>query len=88
MLTLEPFLLTFNEAYDSGWKAKTNLDRYNSVSVFSIMNGFYIDEYGEQVEVLIEYEPQTYFEISVIISLITLFICVGFLLYSNIWKKQ
>ena len=82
-----PFLLTINEAYDSGWKAHTNLNRYDSVSIFSIINGFYIDDYGEHLEVIIEYEPQTYFEIGIVISLITLIVCFGFLIYKKVGKN-
>jgi hypothetical protein len=73
-----PFLLAFAEGYDRYWiaKARSSNDsrQFNSVPLYGVINGFWIDKTGE-FTLVIEYEPQEWFNISIIISAIT-FACV------------
>lgn len=56
----EAFTLVIDEAYDSSWKAHVNEKTYDSFSVFSVENGFAINDTGV-VEVIVSYEPQEWF---------------------------
>jgi hypothetical protein len=82
----QPFILTINEAHDLSWKAQLNGKTYNSIPIFSVMNGFQINETG-LLDVVIEYEPQNWFYIGCAISLTTFLICVAILVYSYAKSK-
>jgi hypothetical protein len=73
-----PFLLAFAEGYDRFWIAKAksseNSRQFNSVPLYGLINGFWVDQTGE-FSLIIEYEPQDWFNISAVIS-ITSFVCV------------
>ena len=80
------FMLTIDEAYDPYWKAHINSETYDSVSVFSVMNGFRINKTG-QFDIVIEYEPQHWFFYGSIISATTFLACVTYLTYSYTKNK-
>jgi hypothetical protein len=70
-----PFLLAFAEGYDRLWTAKVrisddNSTQLNSLPLYGVINGFWIDKTGE-FTLMIEYEPQEWFNISTIISTTT-----------------
>ena len=73
----QQFILLINEAFDPRWKASVNDQSYWSIPVYSVMNGFEISE-TDQIEVIIEFEPQNWFYIGCSVSLITF---VGFTMY-------
>jgi hypothetical protein len=77
----QPFILAINEAHDPNWKAYLNGKTYNSIPIFSVMNGFQINQTG-LLDVVIEYEPQNWFYIGCAISLTTLLTCTAYLAYS------
>lgn len=79
----KPFMLILKEAYDPNWIAHVEGKIYNPIPIFSTMNGFQIDRSGK-VEIMIEYGPQQTFEIGVIISIITLSLCIAYLSYKKI----
>jgi len=77
----ESFILAINEAHEPNWKAYLEGETYNSVPIFSVMNGFKIDKTG-QLEIVIEYEPQKWFNYGLVISFTTVLVCVTYLAYS------
>jgi hypothetical protein len=60
-------LLVFAETFDNGWKAYVNGQKVDSVRLNGMINGFPLNMNGK-VLVSIEYEPQKWFEVGVIIA--------------------
>ena len=83
----KPFILAINEAYDPNWKAYLKREPYNSIQIFSVMNGFQINKTG-QFEIVIQYEPQKWFYTGCAISLATLLICTVYLTYTYTKTKN
>lgn len=89
----KPFMLSFAESYDPLWTAR--VDKINGksvkseivrpVSLYSVVNGFWINQTGE-LDIIIEYEPQRWFYIGAAISITTLIICIGYLIYD--WRRK
>jgi len=86
----KPFFLTFAEAYDPFWEARVYKDgklieRVGSVPTYSVINGFWINQTGD-LEIIIRYKLQDWFEIGLIISAIIFIGCVGYL-FSD-WRRK
>ena len=81
----EPFLLYFAEAYDPLWEASVNGGQIASVSVFSVINGFWIDHAGV-LEITIEYAPQEWFVYGAVGSVAAMVVCVLYFVY--VWIKR
>jgi hypothetical protein len=62
-------ILVFTETFDKGWKAYVNGQKVDSVRLNGMINGFPI-EIGGNLVVSIEYEPQKWFEVGVVIATI------------------
>ncbi|MFQ6126429.1 MAG: carbohydrate binding domain-containing protein [Candidatus Heimdallarchaeota archaeon] len=77
-----PFMLAFAEAYDPLWTASVNGKEYKSLPLYSVINGFWIEDTGE-LEITIEYKPQRWFYYGAPISVIGL---LGILVYVS--KKE
>jgi hypothetical protein len=75
-----PFTLAISEAHDPRWRAYLKGITYDSVSVFSVMTGFLINETG-QIQVVIEYEPQKWFYVGCGVSLAALILCIVFFVH-------
>jgi hypothetical protein len=72
-----PFLLIFTETYDPLWKIKIDSGTSASpIRAYYVLNGFAIDEPGQHM-IEIEYTPQTWFNVGVVISVITMLVFVG-----------
>jgi len=69
----EPFMLCFSDVYDPTWTASFNGRTVESVRLFGVVNGFWIDA-DDEVVVTIEFQPQRWFYIGLTISLTTLII--------------
>lgn len=82
----QPFVLAVGEAYDPHWKAYINGETYNSVSIFSVMNGFQINRIG-QMEIVIEYEPQEWFYYGSAISATTFLASLAYISYTFVRTK-
>ena len=87
----KPFMLSFAEAYDPSWIAYINGERIEPIPLYSVINGFWINQTG-QLEITIEYEPQKWFYYGSIISVTTLLACLTYLTYNRtknkpIWKR-
>jgi hypothetical protein len=71
----QPYMLSFAEAYDPLWVAYTNDKsnnhddnfKANSIPLYSIVNGFYINKTGDY-SLVIEYEPQIWFSQGLTVS--------------------
>lgn len=94
--TTKPFILSFAESYDPLWTVK--IDKINRkdiksdfirpIPLYHVMNSFLINQTGN-LDITIEYEPQRWFYIGTIISMITLIISVSYLIYDwRINKKR
>ena len=86
----KPFMLSFAEAYDPLWEARVYKDGkkvevVKSIPLYSVINGFWIDETGN-LEIVIRYKPQDWFEIGLIISVSTLIFCLFYLFYD--WRRS
>ncbi len=90
----KPFMLSFAESYDGLWYAQIthrngvpvkNSEKIRPVPLYSVINGFWIDETGD-LEIKIEYEPQQWFYKGAAISITTLILCILYLIWD--WRKS
>jgi len=86
----KPFMLSFAEAYDPLWEARIYKDgkfvkKVRSIPLYSVINGFWINETGN-LEIVIRYTPQDWFEIGLVISALTFIGCVAYLFYD--WRRE
>ena len=75
----EPFLLIFSESYHPMWKAYIDGEEISPIPTYSIVNGFYINKTGN-FNVTIYFTGQTYANIGLQISTITLIIVVAIII--------
>ena len=81
-------MLSFAESYDPLWVAydKNKSIKVNSIPLYSVINGFYINKTGNY-ELTIEYTPQRYFYVGSIISITTLILLLGYLIYDHLKNR-
>jgi hypothetical protein len=73
-----PFLLVFTETYDPLWKIKIDGSKFaDPMRVYYFLNGFDIDEPGQHI-IEIEYTPQTWLNIGVVVTVITLLVFLAY----------
>jgi len=90
VVATEPFMLASNRAHDPLWVAKVNGKEYQSLSLYSAISGFWIEETGE-LEITIEYKPQRWFYYGIAISLASLTGALAYLVWDwrkRVWKQQ
>ncbi len=80
------FILSFSEAYSSLWEATIYVDKKYiattaSFSFYNTTNGFLINQTGE-IEITLEYKSQRLMYYGLIISVISAFIFIVYILYS------
>ena len=80
-----PFMLSFAEAYDPLWVAYVDGERVASVPLFSLINGFQINQTGI-LEITVEYAPQEWFYYGSLISATTIIAALIYLAYG--WTKK
>ena len=80
----QPFMLSFTEAYNPLWVAKVNGKEYASLPLYSVVNGFWVEDKGE-LEITIKYKPQGWFYYGAIISGVSLFGLLAYLLRG--WRR-
>jgi len=88
----KPFMLVLTEAYDSLWRAKVYKDgrvveTISSVPVNGALNGFWINETGE-LRIVLEYSPQEWFKIGLVISIMTLVLGVAWVVHTCKRRKE
>jgi len=87
----KPFMLSFAESYDPLWEARVYKDgkvveKANSLPLYGVINGFWISTTGDNLEIVIRYKPQDWFEIGLVISGITFASCLFYLFYD--WRRS
>ena len=85
-----PFMLSFAESYDPLWEARIykngqKIKTVKSIPLYSVINGFWIDESGD-LEIVIRYKPQDWFEMGLAISALTFIGYIGYLFYD--WRRN
>jgi hypothetical protein len=84
----KPFIISLAESYDPLWIVyatdKSNF-KTNSFPLYSTINGFYINKTGNYT-LNMEYIPQKWFEEAAIVSIVTLFLIIGFIVMLH-YKK-
>ena len=86
----KPFMLSFAEAYDPLWEARIYkdgelIDKVKSIPLYSVINGFWIDETG-RLTIEIRYLPQDWFELGIIISASTFTLSIFYLVWD--WRRD
>jgi hypothetical protein len=86
----KPFMLSFAEAYDPLWEARVykdgkKVEAVKSIPLYSVINGFWINETGN-LEIVIRYKPQDWFEIGLVVSTTTFVGCISYLFYD--WRRE
>jgi len=82
-----PFMLAFAEAYDPLWVARVNSKEYKSLPLYSVINGFWIEETGD-LDIVIEYKPQRWFYYGAAISAASFLGVLGYMTLSWGYKKR
>jgi hypothetical protein len=85
-----PFIMGFAEPYDSSWEATIYKDGKQvgiarSVPLYAGANSFQINHIGDNMDIVIRYKPQDWFEIGLIVSGVSLSFCLFYLFYD--WRK-
>ena len=76
-----PFILVFAETFDEFWVAQgSGMDKIESVPVYGMLNGFYIEKTGN-FSIIIEYEPQQWFNIGASITGISIAGSIGYFIW-------
>lgn len=84
-----PFVLVFSESFAPGWRAKidgTLLESNTHIVVNGYCNGWLINKPGDYA-VSIYYEPETYFDIGLIISSISIITCAVALIFRSVLRR-
>jgi len=86
----KPFMLSFSQSYSSLWEARVYKDGelieiVKPTLLYDVICGFWIDEIGN-LEIVIRYKPQDWYECGLIISSLTFAFCLFYLFYN--WKKE
>jgi len=74
----EPFLLIFSDSYNPLWKAYVDNVELSPVTAYSFVNGFFINKTGS-FDVTLYFTGQTYADLGLRISMITLVVIVAIL---------
>ena len=81
----QPFMLSFTEAYDPLWVARVNGKEYPSLPLYSVVNGFWVEDKGE-LDITITYKPQEWFYYGAVVSAASL---LGLLIYIvSDWRRK
>jgi hypothetical protein len=87
----EPFLLVFSDSFHQLWKAYIDGVETSAISLYGMVNGFNIEKTGS-FDVVIYFTGQTFANIGLTISTITLLLVLGVLLLPSVkiikWKNK
>ena len=82
----EPFILSFAESYERDlWMAKVNGRVCSSIPLNGVVNGFYIEDTGD-LEIVIEYKPQSWLYYGAAITGISIILALAFLMLH--WRRR
>ncbi|MEM3526636.1 MAG: hypothetical protein QXV37_04400 [Candidatus Jordarchaeaceae archaeon] len=87
----KPFMLSFAESFDPLWEARIYrngklIEKVKPLPLYGVINGFWINTTGENLQVIIRYTPQDWFEIGLVISGLTFASCILYLFYD--WRRS
>jgi hypothetical protein len=87
----KPFMLSFAESYDPLWEARVYKDgklveKVKPIPLYGVINGFWINTTGDNLEIVIRYTPQDWFEIGLVISGLTFASSLFYLFYD--WRRS
>ena len=82
-----PFMLSFAETYDPLWTATVNGREYESIPLYSLINGFWIEDTGE-LQITLEYKAQTWFTWGAIVSIVSLAGAIAYFIYDWIRGRR
>jgi hypothetical protein len=71
-----PQMIVFSSSFHSGWK----LNGESSIAAYGFLNGFRVDKNGEYI---LEFDPQKHVQTGLIVSLVSLFFLVTYLLVTR-----
>jgi hypothetical protein len=85
----EPFIVAFAEPFDSAWEASVykngkKVEIAKPSPLYGSINSFQINQTG-QLEIVINYIRQDWFEIGVLISAVTFSFCIFYIFYD--WRR-
>ncbi|MBN1288184.1 MAG: carbohydrate binding domain-containing protein [Actinobacteria bacterium] len=81
-----PFVLVMSEAYDAMWEAKVEGGKtVDAIPLYATINGFPIDKTGDYT-ITIEYASQKWFTMGLAVSLLSLVLCLLYLVYC--WERK
>ena len=83
----EPFLLIFSESYHPRWKAYIDGEEISPIPMYSLVNGYYINKTGD-FDVTIYFTGQSYADLGIRISVVTLIIVVPVMIIPSKKLKQ
>ncbi len=83
----EPFLLIFSESYHPRWKAYVDGEEISPIPMYSLVNGYYINKTGD-FDVTIYFTGQSYADLGIRISVVTLIIVVPVMIIPSKKLKQ
>jgi len=83
-----PFVLVFGEAYDPLWQARTSDGKsIDSVRLYSSITGFPVDRTGD-FDMTVEYIAQPWFIQGLVISLVSLALCIAFFAFALVRARR
>lgn len=83
-----PFVLSFAEAYDPLWIVRLdNGKTVDPVRLYSTTTGFPIDRRGD-FKLTVEYVPQGWFNWSILVSLLSLGLCLAYLCFALVRRRR
>ena len=81
----QPFMLAAAFAYDPLWVAKVNGKEYQSIPLYSVLTGFWVEDTGD-LEITLEYKPQKWFYSGVGLSGASLTGALAYLIWG--WRRR
>ncbi|NJE12884.1 hypothetical protein [Thermococcus sp. LS2] len=86
----KPSMILFAESYDPLWEARVYKDgklveKVSPVPVYGVINGFWVNQTGN-LEIVLRYTPQDWFERGLIISLTTFILSLSYIFYD--WRRE
>lgn len=81
-----PFRLVFSESFDNLWQAKIGEKMIPSIQ-FNQFNSFWVEE-NNNFQITIEFTPQKYVYLGGVVSLATLVLTVGYLLFCRVRQAK
>lgn len=83
----KPFLMVFSERYVPDWELRLDGKAVSPISVYTLLNGYPIRKRGSY-DVTLSYRPQEWVDIGLVVTILTLIGCFGFLIVNHCRRKR